>query len=99
MYKKEDHYVNYIEMVANPATMFELTKEGENPKHISELLTKEYLDMKPNDFTRSKLIEMFADIGKKDDNGKASKIKNKQLWDGRVLRGSPEALLSEKQIL
>ena len=63
-------------------TMFELTKEGENPKHISELLTKEYLDMKPNDFTRSKLIEMFADIGKKDDNGKASKIKNKHnAWD------------------
>ena len=34
LYKKEDHYVNYIEMVANPATMFELTKFGKTAGFI-----------------------------------------------------------------
>lgn len=34
LYKKEDHYVHYIEMIPNPAEMFELTKFGKTAGYI-----------------------------------------------------------------
>lgn len=34
LYKKDDHYVHYIEQITNPATMFELTKFGKTAGYI-----------------------------------------------------------------
>ncbi len=34
-YKKEDNYAHYMEMVSNPATMFELTKYGKTVGYVS----------------------------------------------------------------
>ena len=34
MYRKDDHFANYVEMVSNPAEMFELTKFGKSYAYI-----------------------------------------------------------------
>ena len=43
-----------------------LTKDG-NGKFIGSILNDEYLSMQPDEFTKSKIIRMFADTGSADD--------------------------------
>lgn len=42
-------------------SLFEMSKKGDNPKTLTKAQEDEYLSMKPDDFTRSKLADMFAD--------------------------------------
>lgn len=42
--------------------LFELTKDGPNPKALLPEMQKHYLDMNPGDFTRTVLVDMFADL-------------------------------------
>lgn len=67
--------------VAN--SLYELTKNGEKGKVLSKEYHDEYLSMKPDDFTRSKLADMFADYVD-NSNGKNNNVKHKSkhnTWD------------------
>lgn len=49
LYKSEDHYVHYIEMVPNPAEMFELTKFGKTAGYIkADINTDPNVSKNPN---------------------------------------------------
>lgn len=52
-------------------SMYELTKDGPSPKHISVSDQNQYLGMKPDEFTRSELADMFADMVQNSDNTKS----------------------------
>ena len=64
-------------------SLYELTKNGEKGKVLSKEYENEYIGMKPDDFTRSKLADMFADYvdnsNGKNNNGKHKSKHNS--WD------------------
>lgn len=63
--------------------LYELTKNGPNPKHISQADQIKYLSLKPDDITLNLLTEMFADTvnsSVKDRNVVKSKSKH-NTWD------------------
>lgn len=59
LYKKEDHYVHYIEMVSNPAEMFELTKFGKTAGYIKANVS--------SNITKNQILNYYQYKFKKDD--------------------------------
>lgn len=63
-------------------SLYELTKDGPNPKTVNPADVERYLALRPQNITRSLLVEMFADTVDISDGNKAGKRKSKhQTWD------------------
>ena len=61
--------------------LYELTKEGPNPKTISESDKTLLFNKEPNDITRTYLADMFADLIDKDKNPTANAKAKYNTWD------------------
>jgi len=64
-------------------SLYELTKDGPNGKHINIVDQKKYLELKPDDITRSLLADMFADMVDSSDKNRnvGKKHPKHKTWD------------------